>query len=554
MLSSARRFFLYVFLITCLISTGLASGCELYVAIPADGRGREEPLFTEEISPEEITPEEPLAEEIPTEPECIDGTREPCDTGELGICGPGQRICANGRFNECKRLEEPSAELCDNIDNDCDGKIDEEIQRACYTGPAETRNIGICRDGRQVCNAGQWSPCLGDVTPIDEVCDGRDNNCNGQVDEFLPIQQIGTIRNYSNFGDFSHLYMVSTPAGYAFGWSERPLDVNTGQIRVTGVRVDGSREGSDWPVTSNGEKGNIHGLAWMGNGFAVAWDTDQSRGENISDAYLSTFDPQGRRLRGPLMLEEGGRAANTGVVSGAGLLAASWVLYGNNASEGFLRLQIFNTNLQPQGGISPLSSDYLISPDSSPFPTMAYSGDQLAVSWVSNNLRLRLGLFDRTGKPVNSFFDIPNAGLAPRDPAIAGYNDGYLLTWVDLNSSPPGALWALRLNRQGRVVAPAQLISVEGAQTPLIRPTSFGAVVAWYQQRNGQAGISIGRVDRDGKLLAPPSWVAVPLLRPYLALAWTDLGGGAGRGAIAWIETDERLRVNRIMVAPLGCR
>jgi hypothetical protein len=58
--------------------------------------------------------------------------------------------------------------------------------RACYTGPAATENKGICHDGMQSCTANgeffYWGPCMGDVTPMAEVCtDMLDHDCNGLV-------------------------------------------------------------------------------------------------------------------------------------------------------------------------------------------------------------------------------------------------------------------------------------------------------------------------------------------------------------------------------------
>jgi len=58
--------------------------------------------------------------------------------------------------------------------------------RACYTGAANTRNVGQCKDGTQTCVAqnefGTWGPCNGEVLPAPEVCDGTvDRNCNGKT-------------------------------------------------------------------------------------------------------------------------------------------------------------------------------------------------------------------------------------------------------------------------------------------------------------------------------------------------------------------------------------
>ncbi|HEX8790465.1 MAG TPA: hypothetical protein VF765_05895 [Polyangiaceae bacterium] len=58
--------------------------------------------------------------------------------------------------------------------------------RKCYTGPANTENVGQCKDGTQSCagssEAPSWGPCTGSVTPAPEVCDGMvDANCNGKT-------------------------------------------------------------------------------------------------------------------------------------------------------------------------------------------------------------------------------------------------------------------------------------------------------------------------------------------------------------------------------------
>ena len=57
-------------------------------------------------------------------------------------------------------------------------------QRQCYSGPAHTMKQGACRAGTQQCNSqGSWETCVGETLPLPESCDGKDNNCNGQIDE-----------------------------------------------------------------------------------------------------------------------------------------------------------------------------------------------------------------------------------------------------------------------------------------------------------------------------------------------------------------------------------
>ncbi len=79
-------------------------------------------------------------------------------------------------------------ELCDGLDNNCDDSIDElfNVWETCSAGIGECFNEGVYQ-----CAADKNSTYCNAVAkePSEEVCDGLDNNCNGETDEYLTLEQ-----------------------------------------------------------------------------------------------------------------------------------------------------------------------------------------------------------------------------------------------------------------------------------------------------------------------------------------------------------------------------
>jgi len=146
------------------------------------------------------------------------GSLFPCQESPL-MCGKGYKtcecldpICQNIVTTECYAVcywltDPPGIDLscdptigmplakedCNNFDDDCDQVIDEDIFAGCYTGPSGTVGVGICIPGEMTCDSGVWGSyteqnlfmpglCEGEITPQDELCNGLDDDCDGETD------------------------------------------------------------------------------------------------------------------------------------------------------------------------------------------------------------------------------------------------------------------------------------------------------------------------------------------------------------------------------------
>jgi hypothetical protein len=103
---------------------------------------------------------------------CEDGAVEACGS-DVGTCRQGTRTCIGDAFGPCEGEVTPRNELCNELDDDCDGSVDEGfgVGEAC-DGP----DSDVCLDDVRSCAGCSLGP---DTL---EICNGIDDDCDGVVD------------------------------------------------------------------------------------------------------------------------------------------------------------------------------------------------------------------------------------------------------------------------------------------------------------------------------------------------------------------------------------
>jgi hypothetical protein len=150
-----------------------------------------------------------------------------CGVGECASAG--NETCVGGVMDDDCMPGDSSAEICDNLDNDCNGETDNDIATTpttCGAGECASTGNGTCVGGVLV------DDCV-EGPPAAEICDSKDNDCDGGTDEDLTrITTCGVGVCAGNTGT------ETCTTGVWSGDTCDPLDGATDEINGDGIDHD----------------------------------------------------------------------------------------------------------------------------------------------------------------------------------------------------------------------------------------------------------------------------------------------------------------------------
>ena len=369
-----------------------------------------------------------------------------------GVCRPLTPVDCDDHDPCTNDACDPGSGKCSyalaSFDNDHDG----------YRGPRAGTQVGdpdACGDD---CDDTSAAAHPGGI----EVCDGVDNDCNGVVDDGATFAPQFNAVQVSTPG-----IAPAGPGGLAFSGSSYAaiytgtdqgfdmflslLDETTGQV----ITPPGEQS-----VTAKNADGAGGPIVWIGDRYGLAW---QDRRDADYEVYFTLLKENGdKAIPDQRLTFAGGFSINVALTWNGTEFIAVWQDERNGTFDLFG--QRISMEGAPIGDNVPLTQNG--GGFGSESPSVSAGVETVGIAWTAGDaythfIQFQTHAFDLTG-PVSAPISVTDGSTEAVYPTVVWNQDRYIVAWFDKSASPKG-VWAAAYDEAGNVLVAPRPISQPGA-------------------------------------------------------------------------------------------
>jgi len=401
---------------------------------------------------------------------------EPLDSdsdGYFAKLAPDGTFCGWNDCDDNLASVNPSAvEICDGIDNNCDGLIDEGVQ--ILRGPHQvSSDVAFVRNPMLVVGNSDYAAIW---------YDSRDGNWEIY---FTRISMDGIklspdIRITNTPGGSYHPKIIFSGSEYGIVWDEYFNGSN--KIFFAHLSTTGGKIGSDMQVSEGSGNAMNPSIAFSGSEYGVVWQ--EKRDSEFFQIYFTRLNLEGVRLGADIKITDTqSNAVSPSIIFSGNEYSIVWNDGRNSIDEiYFARISLDGTKIEDEVRITNNSGV-------SSFPSIAFSGSEYGVTWQDTlwgDEEIYFAKISLLGEKVGEDIRITDAIGKSIFPSIVFMVDEYGLVWQD-NRDGNDEIYFKRVSSEGTSITDDIRLTNTGDESsnPSISYSIDGYGIIWREMTTG---------------------------------------------------------------------
>jgi hypothetical protein len=394
-------------------------------------------------------------------------------------------VCAVLETNDCDDLDPCTTDACVEETGECDyGPATLDLDNDGHFGPLPGTIPGTAAACGDDCNDASADAFPGNA----EICDGVDNDCNGVVDDeasYMPLG-MGPVK----VSESAHPY---GPGGLAYNGSDYLTIYTSGNNQLAMFETMLDATGNKIPPieeTFTFQNADASGgpVVWVGDRFGVAW---QDRRDGNYEAYFALLKPDGSKATADTRLSNAlGFSVNVELAWNGVDFIVAWQDDRNGLFE--ILAQRVSVDGAPVGNNISLSEPGGQEDEAPAIASGDQTLGLVYTNGVAGQQVVRFQTFEQnTLVPFSTLINLSDEGFESVYPQIVWNEDHYLVTWYERNSNFK-AVFATTVSEDAQIIVPATPISqppgTARSRDPTVLPLGDRALFVYADNRDDIEG------------------------------------------------------------------